>query len=165
MELDIREIIGVPGSRKAFDYDLDLKDLNFDSFAGYRGPAKISGEISNSAGVLEVRADLAVDVRCICSLCAKEFEQSIALPVFATLAAELQDEENPDIYVLKGEMVDLDEIMVTEFILNVSDKYLCKPDCKGLCPDCGADLNNGPCACVKEADPRLKILASLLEED
>ena len=40
---------------------------------------------------------------------------------------------------------------------------LCSEDCKGLCPRCGADLNLGPCSCKKETDPRLAVLAKLLE--
>ena len=45
-------------------------------------------------------------------------------------------------------------------------KILCSEDCKGLCPRCGADLNQGPCSCVKkDVDPRLAVLAKLLEKD
>ncbi len=43
-------------------------------------------------------------------------------------------------------------------------KPLCKEDCKGLCPTCGKDLNEGPCGCKKELDPRLAVLAKLLDK-
>ena len=42
-------------------------------------------------------------------------------------------------------------------------KTLCSEDCKGLCPRCGANLNDGPCGCKREVDPRLAVLAKLLE--
>ena len=51
------------------------------------------------------------------------------------------------------------------FVLHLDTKNLCSPDCKGLCPGCGADLNREPCRCKKEVDPRLAKLAQLLEED
>ena len=44
-------------------------------------------------------------------------------------------------------------------------KHLCSEDCKGLCPTCGKDLNEGPCGCGKEVDPRLAVLAKLLDKD
>ena len=59
--------------------------------------------------------------------------------------------------------VDLGDLARTMFILGMDTKTLCSEDCKGLCPGCGADLNLGPCSCKKEADPRLAVLAKLLE--
>ena len=43
-------------------------------------------------------------------------------------------------------------------------KFLCDDDCKGLCPKCGANLNEGPCECKKDIDPRFEALLSLLDE-
>ena len=53
--------------------------------------------------------------------------------------------------------------MVTEaFVLAMDTKNLCSDDCKGLCPKCGADLNQGPCSCRPETDPRWAALSQLL---
>ena len=82
------------------------------------------------------------------------------------LATELEDEENDDIILLDGEMqLDLEELLGYVFLLNMDTKNLCSPDCKGLCPGCGADLNHEPCRCKKEIDPRLSKLAQLLGQD
>ncbi len=59
--------------------------------------------------------------------------------------------------------VDAGDLARTAFILGMDTKTLCSEDCKGLCPRCGADLNLGPCSCGKETDPRLAVLAKLLE--
>ena len=59
--------------------------------------------------------------------------------------------------------MDVGDLARTAFILGMDTKTLCSEDCKGLCPRCGADLNLGPCGCGKEADPRLAVLAKLLE--
>ena len=61
--------------------------------------------------------------------------------------------------------VDAEEVARTAFILGMDSKFLCSEDCKGLCPTCGADLNLGPCGCRKEVDPRLAVLAQLLQQD
>ena len=78
---------------------------------------------------------------------------------------ELQEQENDDILLLEGDEVDLDELVRVEFILHMDSKTLCSENCKGLCPRCGADLNLGPCSCKKETDPRLAVLAKLLDKN
>ncbi|MEE1456734.1 MAG: DUF177 domain-containing protein [Oscillospiraceae bacterium] len=52
----------------------------------------------------------------------------------------------------------------TVFVLNFGSKLLCKPDCEGLCCRCGKNLNDGPCSCQKELDPRFAALKQLLEK-
>ena len=43
---------------------------------------------------------------------------------------------------------------------------VCSPDCKGLCPQCGANLNKGPCGCRKDTkDPRFDILRKMLDDN
>ena len=59
---------------------------------------------------------------------------------------------------------DLEDIVRTVFVLNLDSKLLCKEDCKGLCPQCGKNLNDGPCNCRKELDPRFAALKQLLEK-
>ena len=54
-------------------------------------------------------------------------------------------------------MADLDEILTTAFVLNMDSKLLCRPDCKGICPRCGKNLNEGACSCRPEIDPRLAV--------
>ena len=57
---------------------------------------------------------------------------------------------------------DLAGLLWEEFVLALPVRPLCKPDCKGLCPDCGKNLNEGSCSCVRdEGDPRLAALRGL----
>ena len=52
-----------------------------------------------------------------------------------------------------------------DIVMGLPTKVLCKDDCRGLCPDCGKDLNLGDCGCQKkEVDPRLAALADLLKD-
>ena len=56
-------------------------------------------------------------------------------------------------------------LMVPELIMDMEMAVVCTEDCKGLCPKCGKDLNEGECGCNrKEVDPRLACLAALLEK-
>ena len=56
------------------------------------------------------------------------------------------------------------DVLETVFILNNDPRSLCRDDCKGLCDRCGANLNEGPCSCKAEKDPRLAVLEQLLEK-
>ena len=78
---------------------------------------------------------------------------------------KLNDEEDfEDYIVIEGDELDLDELIYSDIILLTPTKFLCKEDCKGLCPTCGKNLNEGDCACAKQqTDPRLEALRQLLQ--
>ena len=80
-------------------------------------------------------------------------------------AETLEDEENDEILLLDNGTVDLDEVFTTALVLAMDSKHVCSEDCKGLCATCGADLNEGPCGCKPEIDPRFAALAQLLDKE
>src|SRR4029078_546553 len=64
-------------------------------------------------------------------------------------------EEDLDLTVFDGEVVEIDALVIEEILLAVPDHILCKGDCKGICPRCGVDRNSANCQCeTKEPDPR-----------
>jgi uncharacterized protein len=113
--------------------------------------------------LLEGQALSTMDTRC--DRCLKPITVDVDVPVETLLAEELEDEENDEIVLLENGEADLDDIFTTACILSLDGKHLCSEDCKGLCAICGADLNEGPCGCGKELDPRLAVLAKLLDKD
>jgi len=163
MLLDLREIIGVPGGKVSFDYMPDLSDAAFGSILRVERPSRAAGNVSNSAGVLTFSANVDVNCICVCARCLREFEYPVHKRISAYLTEESEDGSNPDGYFLQGDKIDLDEIIITEFILNTDERILCDADCAGLCERCGFDLNDGPCNCAAQVDPRLAALGSLLE--
>jgi uncharacterized protein len=68
--------------------------------------------------------------------------------IYADVDDEAADE--PDVYPLAelGTQLDLRPAVREQWLLDASDLPLCRPDCKGLCPTCGAELNEGPCGCA-----------------
>ena len=69
--------------------------------------------------------------------------------------------EDIDTFPFDGERVDLEPVLREQFVLAVPYAPLCREDCKGLCPQCGIDLNTGTCGCEKPIDPRLAALKGL----
>lgn len=165
MKLNIRRIMDVPSGTMPFSFALDVSDLDFPQIVYKRGPFGVNGSVKNVAGAIELHGEMEIDMTCICDRCLKQYEVKRSLPVRAYLADTLQDEENPDIFLLEGDEVDLDEVFNTAFVLNMDSKFVCSEECKGLCPICGDDLNDGPCGCGKEIDSRLAVLQQLLDED
>lgn len=164
MRLDLRDIIHVPDASKPFRSQLDLSELEFYGKHLITRPVQVEGSVTNHAGALVLEGTARSLLDLVCDRCGKEFSREKVVGLNYLLAAELEDEENDEIILLEGNQVDLDEVAGTAFILAMDTKNLCSEDCKGLCAKCGADLNNGPCGCRPEVDPRLAALAQLLDD-
>jgi uncharacterized protein len=93
-----------------------------------------------------------------------DFERTVATEGMLT---EQQADEMADEYVvLHGKELDVDEPLREELLLGFPLRLLCSEDCPGLCPKCGKSLKGGDCGCPKkEIDPRLAVLAQLLNKE
>ena len=166
MLLGLSKIIDCPGASIPFSVSVDLSDLCYGVSYPVTEPVVASGTVRNTAGVLMMKGDLTTTIHGTCDRCASPFDREIHFPINVVLVTELADEENEDewVFPLEGDSADLDDIVRTVFVLNLDSKLLCKPDCKGLCCRCGKNLNDGPCGCQKELDPRFAALKQLLEK-
>ena len=166
MLLRLSKIIETPNSVAPFETSLDLRDMRFGSCCPVQEPVAAKGTVRNTAGVLVLEAVLDTVLHGICDRCASEYVRPVSYPVRAVLTTELENEDEADewTFLLEDDTADLDEILTTAFVLNMDSKLLCKPDCKGLCCRCGRNLNDGPCACRPETDPRLAVLGQLLKD-
>lgn len=163
MKLNLQKIIEAPGEIP-FSFEMDVSDTGIYSIKSYLTPLIVKGRVVNSAGILTLEAELDIRTLCRCDRCLKEYEDDRNLKVSAVLSNDPQARDNPDIFMLDGETADLDEIIRTVFILETDTKFLCREDCRGICPKCGKDLNEGPCECKPDIDPRLAVLKQLLDE-
>jgi len=110
-------------------------DLETD-IIGFRCPVKVRAEVSRITNAVSVFARLNAKLETSCSRCLKDFQ------IYLEKNIELNypvDNSEPTI--------DLDPDIREEIILDYPLKPLCKPDCKGLCPRCGQNLNEGGCTC------------------
>ena len=166
MLLGLTSIMDRPGASLPFSHDVDLRDLRYGNCNPVDQPVTISGNVRNTAGVLVMTGTLSTVIHGICDRCADAFNEEVLLPLEVVLVTELENEENEDewVFPLEGDSADLDDIARTVFVLNMDSKLLCKDDCKGICCRCGTNLNNGPCNCQKELDPRFAALRQLLDK-
>ena len=131
------------------DAVLDLHDEYLRPFAGirYRLSVQLVGR------ELLARGELEQDFEAVCSRCGADFDFTVTVPDF--LASFETDE--------KTEIVDLTDELRQSIILALPTYPVCRADCRGVCPTCGRNLNEGPCACVhEERDGRWGALDALL---
>lgn len=164
--------VNVSGILKVYGEKIDIAsqiDLHSADFLGeeykFLKPVEVNGVISNNGQALELKASASGVMRVHCARCCKELEIEIQFPVeevFVQDDGSVSDED--DVVVFSGNEIDLDDIVLNNFLMNVQGKYLCREDCRGLCPKCGKDLNEGECSCEEEIDPRWASLAQIMKE-
>ena len=167
MVFSLVDILENPGAVLRFDYTTSFADLEINFQFPFKFPARVHGEFLNEAGVITVSAVCDTVIDFDCSRCAEHVTRDYSLHIDATLSEELaapDDIANADILLIENASIDLDEAVRDTLILESDMVFLCSPDCAGLCPRCGGNLNRGECHCEPEIDPRLAPLAELLEK-
>ena len=166
MPLALNEIMHTPGASVSFSESVDLSDLQYGTCYPVSEPVCIQGTVRNTADVLVMKGTISTRIHGVCDRCASDFTQDVEIPVDVVLVEELSNEDSEDewVFPLEADAADLEEIARTVFVLNLDSKLLCKPDCQGLCCRCGKNLNEGPCTCEKELDPRFAALRQLLDK-
>lgn len=131
------------------------------------------------SGMIELQGHIAAEADLACGRCLEGFSLPIESDFELTFADELpevEDEsgeeielsaEDMGISLLEGEELDLSEFLIEQLMLNMPFRPICRKDCKGLCPHCGADLNKEACQCHEEQfDTRFAALKNLkIESD
>jgi DUF177 domain-containing protein len=113
-------------------------------------------------------------LRLTCSRCLERYELPVDVPfdlLYMPQAANIGDgeieieEDDLDSAYYRDDVIDLGQLVREQFYLTVPMKPLCQELCRGLCPECGTNLNTGSCSCRRVwEDPRLAALRSLLDE-
>ncbi|MFP4019997.1 MAG: YceD family protein [Halanaerobium sp.] len=151
---DLKEI----GGRKQLSLELEFHNLEFaNREIEIEKPIELELEIFNTRDSFVVEGKLKAELILSCSRCLQKYSSPVELDISEeVLKSEMEDEE--ELY--------LDEIVVDNIILSLPMKPLCSDNCKGICPKCGQDLNEGECDCEVEAlDPRLAKLKDFYNED
>ncbi len=167
MLLELGKIINCPGQSVSFSTVVDLSDLKYGNCYPVTAPVLAEGTVRNTAGVLEMSGSIKTTIHGVCDRCAEDFTRDVDMPLNVVLVTEFADDGNEDewVFLLNGDCADLEDIVRTVFVLNMDSQLLCSEDCKGLCCRCGKNLNEGPCGCQKEPDPRFAALRQLLNKD
>lgn len=134
--------------------------------------AHVFGQVTDSGGYMRLTLEAQMPYKTACARCLDTvlgtytvcFERTVADE--RTMTQEQIDENVDEYIIIRDGQLDIDEQLVEEMILSFPTKFVCDQACPGLCPKCGKQLKYGACGCnTREIDPRLAVLAKLLEEN
>ena len=158
MIIDVSNILKESGIKRHVYGEVAFGELSFMGVTyDFPTPVKIEGDISNNGKNISLNAVMSGSFITPCARCMKNTEVKFSFDMEEVFVREEDGAEDTDedVRVFSGHAVYIDDIAADNFFMNVSARYLCREDCKGLCPECGADLNEGDCNCVKGSiDPR-----------
>ncbi len=174
MKLDLRAMLAGECRTLTIDYTLvpaSDPDDRRSSLWGVRfhSPMEVKGEIVNTAGYMRMCVNLSLDYTAPCARCLTDVDGKFSFSLEKTVAPRnllegLAEDALDDYAIVEDGFLDLDDQFLELLELEFPTRILCKEDCRGLCDKCGKDLNEGPCDCREEIDPRLAPLAEMLQE-
>lgn len=148
LQVDIRDLKRGPVATLG---KLDPSDPLFEGLGvPLVSPVEVGGSLEAAGhGGYFWHGSFAGQVRSVCRRCLAEFITPIDQTVEVIFSADPELQDDPSVYPLTEPLaqVDLRPALREELALSVDAFPLCREDCRGLCPRCGADLNRGPCLC------------------
>jgi len=168
VRIDISELRKAKGRTEEFlgsvpDFSLDIsgqkttfRDLTVDC------------EAMNTGEGIYVQGKITGEVDLICSLCLKNFSLNLETQFAENFYREGEDlpgEMEESVRTYCGDEIDMSGTISEALQLVLPMKPVCRPECRGLCPQCGCDRNTQQCSCKKEEiDPRLAVLGQLIKD-
>ena len=151
MLMNIKNVLNVPGTSEKIGFTVSEERLSEVHGYVFHSPVQVEGSIANHAGVVLLKLHITFSLLVTCDRCLKETVQDFAYEEEHVVVRMLESEEDEEDYILaQAESIDPEEIAMTDLLLELPTKMLCKEDCKGLCPVCGCDRNETDCGCLND---------------
>ncbi|MCL2336853.1 MAG: DUF177 domain-containing protein [Firmicutes bacterium] len=129
-------------------------------------PVEYRLSLTNAGDAIVVDGTILAELDVCCNRCLSSLVYPLEAPFQETYydsALPQPDGAQADWVPFSGEQINITPEVVQTMLLHLPMRFICREDCLGLCPVCGADLNKNPCRCVQdEPDPRLAKLKDLL---
>ena len=164
MLFELKSVFQNEGEEKQVNYKLDIADVDIDGVFPFRTPIDVTATAKNRASLVSLTIRACFSYSRSCARCSTDFTREMDMLFEHKLAQTLVDDGNDDYIETPDFKLELDDIVISDILLSLPQKNLCKDDCKGLCQICGKNLNEGDCSCDKrEIDPRLEMLKQFMD--
>ncbi len=167
--IDVHDLLGHPGATRRHDLLGTIADLSTE-LVTVPDDAPLGGSLlleSVVEGIL-VSGPITGTWTVRCARCLTERTQPFSVGVSELFTSEASVDADDDLedegYPLIGESIDLAPLVRDAVGVEMPFAPLCRPDCKGLCPECGGNRNLGECPGHATLDPRFAVLADLLPD-
>lgn len=161
--VNVVELLRSPGTTKDVDATVDAADLEFGDPRLVDEPVSVAVRLEALANGIAVSGRVAATWAGECRRCLAPVRERLEVPV-----EELYQRipEDPDAHPIANDQIDLVPMVRENVLVALPIGPLCRPDCPGMCPQCGADLAAGACGCsVPTGDPRWSALDALRTPD
>lgn len=151
-----------------------LQEMQTDGVCRFLNPVRGHLTVRKVADLVTVTGPLSTRVRLTCDRCLGHYETDLKDQLAVSYTRNLPEPEDPEaetalsaedlgLIAFHGDVIELRDTIQEQVVLSFPVHPVCTPECKGLCPRCGENLNQGPCACkASEAvDPRFAVLGAL----
>ena len=176
MRLDLRALLAGEYRTLPVLFDLELATDSSNHFSGltdirFDTPLHVEGTITNTSGYIRMSLSLSVSYTASCARCLEDVSGSFSFDVERTvvtpkMAEDLSEDRIDELVVVEDGFLSLDELLTECLELSLPFRFLCREDCKGLCPKCGKPKREGDCGCpTKEIDPRLAVLQNWVDKE
>ncbi len=170
--VDLSELLHTPGH--AIPYDVSVPcgpELELPCTSPVEGHVTFT----NTGNVLVVMGRVTTTLRLSCGRCLEPVAVDLDVPVeeeFIVAHGEITDLADGDTgfaepalqALIKGNLLNVTELVRQAIVLEEPGEIVCRDDCKGLCPHCGRNLNEGTCSCVPDDDSPFSALAQLQKQ-
>lgn len=164
MVLDLKKVFFDSRESCSFNYSLDLSSTDINGSYPFVSPVTVQGTVKGQDGFAQLDAEVSFEFSIPCDRCMKQIDKRYHYTFSHILVLSLENEDDVSYVQVSDYKLDLDELIRADILLELPSKYLCSNDCKGLCPSCGQNLNDGTCNCdFHQIDPRLEALKKLID--
>ena len=144
MKLELQKLNIEEGSSQSFVFD----EPSIGDLPGVTLLAPVTGQfvLSNVGIGYELSGSFDAKVSQPCARCLDPVVEDVSLDIDETYVLNRrQESEQEDVFALEGDVLDISDVVRQNLLVEITQFPLCRPDCKGLCPQCGANLNHTTC--------------------
>lgn len=151
MIINLRNIFEIENEKRDLHYSIPIDELVEIQGYEFKSPIKVDGVIKNLSGIVTLQFSVEFTLKILCDRCIKEFFRDYFYEFEHIIVKMLNtDGDEYDYIVADGGSINLNEIAISDLLLQLPMKMLCNEQCRGLCYVCGCDLNEYVCSCSKE---------------
>ena len=147
MILQLKRIFERIGDQMDICGEIPLEELReVSGCESFVTPVSLKGRAVNRAGMVSLDYTAGVTVRHLCDRCLDEFDREYSFNFSHILSRDESSLNDEDVYCAGGAL-DMNELAISDLLVEFPTKVVCREDCKGLCPVCGCNLNRETCDC------------------
>lgn len=171
MKINIAQLKKEIGSTQTFSFQIPVAELGLEKQEEiWTGNVSVEGLVKNKGTIYEVAGTINATMNELCSRCLEPVVIVLNIPFCEEYREvdfkELDEASESEVTCFDGDEIEITDLVRENILLAKPLKPVCGEDCRGLCPECGVNMNISTCNCNSlKTDPRLAVLQKLLPKD